>query len=78
MASIKVFMTNEDKPKKIVGTPEVPKDVSKCFTKDDGTKLYYIDKDYGLKHGLESKMDFTKTLTINPKMCQITIKIKRI
>ena len=78
MASIKVFMTNEDKPKKIVGTPEVPISESKCFTKEDGTKLYYINKDYGLKHGLDSKMDFTKPLEVNPKMCRITIPIKRI
>jgi len=78
MASIKVYMKNEEQPKKIIGTPEVPIEQSKCFTKLDGTKLYYIDKDYGIKQGLSSKMEFNKTLATNPKMCEITIKIKRI
>jgi hypothetical protein len=77
-ASIKVFMKGEDKEKKIVGTPKVPKEMSKCFTKEDGTQLYYIDKDYGIKHGLMSKMDFRNPLVTNPDMCKITIKIERV
>ena len=77
-ASIKVFMKNEDKEKKIIGTPKVPTEMSKCFTKKDGKKIYYIDKDYGIKQGLMSKMDFRNPLTTNPDMCEITIKIDRI
>ena len=77
MASIKVYMTNEEKPKKIIGTPEVPKEMSKCL-QGSGKKLYYIDKSYGIKHGLQSKMEFNRLHPVDNKMCEITIEIKRI
>ena len=77
-AQIKVFMKNEEKEPKIVGTPRVPKSVSKSFLKKDGSKLYYVDKDYGIKHGLISKMNFKNILATNPNMCEITIEIDRV
>ena len=77
-ASIKVFMKGEEPEHKIVGIPKVPKDKSKCFIKEDGTKIYFIDKDYGIKHGLSSKMNFRNLLSTSPNMCEITIKIERV
>lgn len=68
----------EDPEEKIIGTPSIRKELSKQFLNPDtGETLYYIDKDHGLKRGLQSKMDFRNTLASNPNMCRITIKIKR-
>ena len=78
MASIKVYMENEEKEKKIVGIPEVPIAKSKKLQGQDGRIIYYIDKSYGIKNGLSSKMQFNNLLPINPKMCEISIEINRI
>ena len=77
-ASIKIYMTNEEKPKKIIGIPEVPIAKSKKMQGGTGEIIYYIDKSYGIKNGLSSKMKFNNLLPINPKMCEITIEIDRI
>lgn len=77
MASIKVFMKNEDKEKKIVGTPNVPKALSKKMSKPDGTVMYFVQKDYGVKNGLMSKMNFRTEHPVETDMCEITIKIER-
>lgn len=77
-AQIKVYMKNEEKDPVIVGTPRVPKQFSKSFKNEKGETLYYVDKEYGIKHKLISKMDFSKLLPTNPDMCRITIKIDRI
>ena len=78
MASIKVFMTNEEKEEKIIGTPEVPKAKSKVLKGGNGNLIYFIDKGYGIKNGLSAKMKFNTLLPTNPKMCEITIEIDRI
>ena len=77
MASIKVFMTNEDKEKEIVGTPRVSKKLSKKLTKKDGTIIYFIQKDHGIKQGLMSKMNFRTLHPIDTKFCEITIELER-
>lgn len=77
MASIKVYL-KEDPEEKIIGTPSVKKEMSKQFLNPDtGETLYYIDRDYGMKIGLISKMDFRNTLDGWPDMCRINIKINR-
>ena len=77
-ASIKVFMKGEEKEKKIIGTPDVPISMSKKFSKEDGTVLYYVHKDWGIKRGLMSKMDFKNELVTDDSFCLITIDINRI
>jgi len=77
MASIKVYMKNEDEYK-VIGTPSVPKELSKQFLNPDtGETFYYIDRDYGLGRGFISKMDFRNSLSQWPDMCRINIKINR-
>ena len=77
MASIKVFMQNEEKEKKIVGIPDVPKRFSKKMSKEDGTVMYFIQKDFGVKNSLMSKMNFRTLHPIDKTFCEITIKINR-
>lgn len=79
MASIKVYMKNEDKEVQIKGTPRVPFSKSAKLSKEDGSKtIYFVDKDYGLKNGLISKMNFKIIHPTRPNLCEITIPIERI
>jgi hypothetical protein len=79
MASIKVYMKNEEGEKKIKGTPKVPSKLSAKLSKEDGSKtIYFIDKDFGIKEGLMSKMDFKVIHPTRANLCEITIPIERI
>lgn len=78
MASIKVYM-KEEKEKVIKGTPQVPTKLSAKLSKEDGSKtIYFIDKDFGIKEGLMSKMNFNIIHPTRPNLCEITIPIQRI
>jgi hypothetical protein len=79
MESIKVYMTGEEKESVITGTPSVPKALSKTLvSKETGEIIYFVDKNYGLKHKLTSKMNFSCTHPIHITMCEITIPINRL
>lgn len=79
MASIKVYMKNEESEKKIKGTPQVPTSLSAKLSKEDGSKtIFFIDKDFGIKEGLSSKMRFNIIHPTRPNLCEITIPIERI
>jgi hypothetical protein len=79
MASIKVFMKDEEKDKPVVGIPKVPKKLSKQLTNQDGTKtVYFVDKNYGLSNKLKSAMNFSILHPIAPNMCEINCEIERI
>lgn len=79
MASIKVYMRNEEKEKQIKGTPKIPFSKSAKLSKEDGSKtIYFVDKNYGLQNGLTSKMNFKIIHPTRPNMCEITIPIERI
>ena len=78
MASIKVYMKEEGE-KKIKGTPKIPFNLSAKLSKEDGSKtVYFVDKDYGIKEGLMSKMNFKTIHPTRPNLCEITIPIERI
>ena len=77
-ASIKVYIKDE-KEKVIKGTPLVPISLSAKLSKEDGSKsIFFIDKDYGIKHGLSSKMRFNILHPTRPNLCEIIIPIERI
>lgn len=77
-ASIKVYM-KEEKEKKIKGIPQVPTELSAKLVKEDGSNtIFFIDKDYGIKMGLMSKMDFKITHPSKPNLCEIKIPIERV
>lgn len=77
-ASIKVYM-KEEKEKVIKRTPRVPVNLSAKLVKEDGSKtIYFIDKDFGIKEGLMSKMNFKIIHPTRPNLCEITIPIERI
>jgi len=79
MASIKVFMKDEEREKPIVGIPKVPKKLSKQLKTADGTEtVYFIDKNYGLSNGLKPAMNFSILHPISPNMCEIKCEIERI
>lgn len=79
MASIKVFMKDEEKEKPVVGIPQVPKKLSKQLKTADGTEtVYFVDKNYGLANGLKSAMNFSILHPISPNMCEIKCEIERI
>ena len=79
MASIKVYMKNEESEKKIKGTPKVPISLSAKLSKEDGSKtIYFVDKDFGIKQGLSSKMKFNILHPTRPNLCEITIPINRV
>ena len=79
MASIKVFMKDEEREKPVVGIPKVPKKLSKQLTNPDGTQtVYFIDKNYGLTNGLKSAMNFSIIHPIYSNMCEIQCEIERI
>lgn len=77
-ASIKVYM-KEEKEKVIKRTPRVPINLSVKLVKEDGSKtIYFINKDFGIKEGLMSKMNFKIIHPTRPNLCEITIPIERI
>jgi|TARA_B110000908_G_scaffold9361_1_gene11430 hypothetical protein len=79
MASIKVFMKDEEREKPVVGIPKVPKKLSKQLTNPDGTQtVYFIDKNYGLTNGLKSAMNFSILHPMSSNMCEIKCEIERI
>jgi|TARA_R110000851_G_scaffold139632_3_gene276780 hypothetical protein len=78
-ASIKVFMKDEEVDKPIVGIPQVPKKVSKQLSSQDGTtKVYFVDKNYGLSNGLKAAMNFSITHPMFSNMCEIKCEIERV
>lgn len=79
MASIKVYMKNEEKEKVIKGTPQIPSNLSAKLSKMDGNQvIYFVDKDFGIKQGLSSKMKFNSTHPSRPNLCEIIIPIERV
>ena len=77
-ASIKVYM-KEEKERVIKGVPQVPVSLSAKLSKEDGSKtVFFIDKDYGIKAGLISKMDFKIIHPSRPNLCEIKIPIERV
>jgi|TARA_B110000977_G_C10860891_1_gene409723 hypothetical protein len=79
MASIKVFMKDEEKDKPVIGIPQVPKKLSKQLSNQDGTEIvYFVDKNYGLSNGLATAMNFSILHPMSPNMCEIKCKIERI
>jgi hypothetical protein len=78
-ASIKVFMKGEEEDKPVIGIPQVPKSMSKQLSNQSGTtKVYFVDKNYGLSNGLKSAMNFSITHPMFPNMCEIKCEIERI
>ena len=78
-ASIKVYMKDEEKDKQIVGIPQVPKSMSKQLSNQSGTtKVYFVDKNYGLANGLKAAMNFSITHPMFPTMCEIKCEIERV
>tara|TARA_B110000285_G_scaffold98077_1_gene111886 strand:- start:1473 stop:1715 length:243 start_codon:yes stop_codon:yes gene_type:complete len=79
MASIKVFMKDEEVDKPVVGIPQVPKKLSKQLSNQDGTEIvYFVDKNYGLSNGLATAMNFSILHPMSPNMCELKCKIERI
>ena len=79
MASIKVFMKDEETDKPVIGIPQVPKKLSKQLSNQDGTEtIYFVDKNYGLSNGLKLAMIFSILHPMSPNMCEIKCKIERI
>ena len=79
MASIKVFMKDEEKDKPVTGIPQVPKKLSKQLSNQDGSEtVYFVDKNYGLSNGLKSAMNFSILHPMSPNMCELKCKIERI
>lgn len=77
-ASIKVYMKDE-KERVIKGTPQVPTSLSAKLSKEDGSKsIFFIDKDFGIKNGLSSKMRFNILHPTRPNLCEIIIPIERV
>lgn len=77
-ASIKVYIKDE-KERVIKRTPQVSIFLSAKLTKEDGSKsIYFIDKDFGIKNGLSSKMRFSILYPGRPNLCEITIPIYRV
>lgn len=65
--------------KEIKGIPQVPFKLSAKLTKEDGSKsIYFIDKDFGIKNELSSRMNFSVLHPTRPNLCEITIPIERV
>jgi hypothetical protein len=65
--------------KEIKGTPQVPFKLSAKLSKEDGSEtIYFIDKDFGIKNELSSKMNFSILHPTRPNLCEITIPIERV
>jgi hypothetical protein len=70
---------SEKEEERIIRAFSVSKELSKkLINPDTGEVLYFIDRDFGLKRGLQSVMDFRNPLTIDPNMVRIRIKLNRI
>jgi hypothetical protein len=60
-------------------TISVPKKLSARLSKEDGSQvIYFIDKDYGIKEGLENVMDFKVLHPSRQNLCEIKISIERV
>jgi len=69
----------DEKERKIKGTPQVPTSLSAKLSKEDGSKsIFFIDKDFGIKNGLSSKMRFNIIHPTRPNLCEIIIPIERV
>lgn len=69
----------EEKEVVIKGTPQVPHSLSAKLSKEDGSKtIYFVDKDFGIKNGLSSRMNFNILHPTRPNLCEITIPIQRV
>ena len=56
----------------------VSKELSKKFINTETNEtLYYIDRDHGLKRGLQSIMDFRNPLSVDPNMVRVNVKLDR-
>lgn len=65
--------------KRVSKIPQVPTNLSAKLVKEDESKtIYFIDKDFGLKQGLESNMNFKCVHPTRPNLCEILIKIDRV
>ena len=63
----------------IKGTPQVPFSLSARLSKVEGNQvIYFVDKDFGIKNGLSSKMRFNILHPSRPNLCEITIPIQRV
>ena len=63
----------------IKGTPQVPFSLSAKLSKVEGNQvIYFVDKDFGIKNGLSSKMRFNILHPTRPNLCEITIPIQRV
>ena len=63
----------------IKGTPQVPFSLSAKLSKVEGNQvIYFVDKDFGIKNGLSSKMRFNILHTSRSNLCEITIPIQRV
>ena len=72
------FVDKTEKEYVIKGTPVVPMEFSKKMVSMDGERVvYYIDKDYGYRAKLYSKMVLSSTHPVYPNFCEITIPIER-
>jgi len=61
------------------GGISIPAAKSKSLvSKETGEVIYFIDKNYGIKHKLTGKMDFTTVHPIHTNMCEIKGDITRI
>jgi hypothetical protein len=70
------FDSEERLPK---GTPQVPHKLSARLSKLDGNQvIYFVDKDFGIKNGLSSRMRFNILHPTRPNLCEITIPIERV
>ena len=79
MASIKVRMRAEEHEQEIRGVPKIPKDKSKSLINTNtGEIVYFVDKNYGIKNKLMSKMNFNLLHPVYTNMCEITIPINRV
>ena len=59
--------------------PQVPFKLSAKLSREDGSKsIFFIDKNYGIKVGLENRMNFSITHPTRKNLCEITIPIERI
>ena len=57
----------------------VPKKLSARLSKEDGSNvIYFIDKDYGIKEGLSSVMNFKVIHPSRPNLCEIKISLERV
>lgn len=76
--SIKLIPIQDEAEHVIVGIPKVSKSFSKKMIKADGTVMYFIQKDHGVKRGFMGKMNFRTLHPIDKTFCEITIEIERV